>query len=66
MEISSERGEYNMKFHLSDGREIDAGNFTADGAPHTYLVGMKLSNGEVKTFSFQTGIGDIAPDALKT
>ena len=38
-------GTYNIKFNLSDGQEIDAGNITVDGGQRSYNLKLILSNG---------------------
>ena len=36
---------YKLKFTLSDGQEIDAGNITVDGSEHSYDLKLTLSDG---------------------
>ena len=43
--IPSYIGTYNIKFILSDGQEIDAGNITVDGTEHSYDLKLTLSDG---------------------
>lgn len=38
-------GTYKVKFALSDGQEIDAGNITVDDAEHSYDLKLTLSDG---------------------
>lgn len=38
-------GTYKLKFTLSDGQEIDAGNITIDDAEHSYDLKLTLSDG---------------------
>lgn len=42
-------GTYNIKFVLSDGEEIDAGNITVDDTEHTYNLKLTLSDGSTIT-----------------
>jgi len=42
-------GTYNIKFTLSDGQEIDAGNITVDDTEHTYNLKLTLSDGSTIT-----------------
>lgn len=43
--IPDTTGTYKLKFTLSDGQEIDAGNIIVDDIEHTYNLKLTLSNG---------------------
>lgn len=43
--IPDTAGTYTVKFTLSDGQEIDAGNITIDDAEHSYDLKLTLSDG---------------------
>lgn len=55
-------GTHNIKFTLSNGEEIDAGNITVDETEHTYDLKLALSNGStINVGSIITPIGVSKP-----
>ena len=55
-------GTYKLKFTLSNGEEIDAGNITVDDAEHSYDLKLTLSDGSViNAGTIVTPVGVTAP-----